>query len=170
MYYPLAVEPYTPERWFAAGKADPAFRTKPQIALDPVAQAVAQQWPFRAVVADCLYGEHHGFRNGLVQRAVPSVVALKPSHAWWAPVDAVGAVWAVAEQGGRGGAEEPGAWIAVERTFRDGHDETWWALEGVAGPYGPHRPRRLVIATTDPATLPEPTTWYLENYAAPGQR
>ena len=162
VYYPLAVEPYTPERWFAAGKADPAFRTKPQIALDLVAQAVAQQWPFRAVVADCLYGEHHGFRNGLVQRAVPSVVALKPSHAWWAPVDAVGAVWAVAEQGGWGGAEEPGAWIAVERTFRDGHDETWWALEGVAGPYGPHRPRRLVIATTDPATLPEPTTWYLE--------
>ena len=30
VYSPLAVEPYTPERWFAAGKADPAFRTEPQ--------------------------------------------------------------------------------------------------------------------------------------------
>ena len=47
------------------------------------------------------------------------------------------------------------------RHFRDGHTETWWALEGVAGPYGPDRPRRLVIATADPATLPEPATWYL---------
>ena len=51
--------------------------------------------------------------------------------------------------------------MPVERTFRDGHTETWWALEGVAGPYGPDRPRRLVIATPDPATLPEAATWYL---------
>jgi hypothetical protein len=34
-------------------------------------------------------------------------------------------------------------------------------LEGRAGPYGPDRPRRLVIATVDPATLPEAATWYL---------
>ena len=29
VYYPLEVEPYTPAPWFARGKADPAFRTKP---------------------------------------------------------------------------------------------------------------------------------------------
>jgi hypothetical protein len=161
IYYPLAVEPYTPERWFPAGKHDPAFRTKPQLALALVDQAVAQDWPFRAVVADCLYGEHHGFTAGLVQRGVPYVVALKPSHAWWAPRDALGAVWEVAERGGWRSPQQPGAWVAVHRTFRDGHTETWWALEGDAGPYGPHRPRRLVIATPDPATLPEPATWYL---------
>jgi hypothetical protein len=161
VYYPLAVEPYTPERWFAAGKADPAFRTKPQIALDLVDQALAQSWPFRAVVADCLYGEHHGFTRGLTQRRVPYVVAIKPSHAWWAPVEASGAVWEVAAAGGWVSPEQPGAWVPVERTFRDGHTTTWWGLEGDAGPYGPHRPRRLVIATVDPATLPEPATWYL---------
>jgi SRSO17 transposase len=162
VYYPLAVEPYTPAPWFPQGKADPGFRTKPAIALTLVEQALAQAVPFRAVVADCLYGEHHGFTAGLVARGVPYVAALKPSHAWWAPLEAVGAVWEVAEQGGWVSAEEPGAWIAVARTFRDGQTERWWALEGVAGPYGPHRPRRLVIATTDPATLPETTTWYLE--------
>src|SRR5829696_10254796 len=32
VYYPLELEPYTPAQWFARGKADPAFRTKPQIA------------------------------------------------------------------------------------------------------------------------------------------
>src|SRR5262245_45901827 len=42
VYYPLAVEPYTPERWFSAGKADPAFRTKPQLALALIDQAQAQ--------------------------------------------------------------------------------------------------------------------------------
>lgn len=161
IYYPLAVEPYTPERWFAGGKADPAFRTKPQIALELVDQALAQDWPFRAVVADCLYGEHRGFTRGLTQRNVPYVVALKPSHAWWAPVETIGAVWEVAAAGGWVNAEQPGAWQPVVRQYRDGHQETWWALEGEAGPFGPERGRRLVIATVDPATLPEAATWYL---------
>lgn len=161
IYYPLAAGPYTPERWFAGGKADPAFRTKPRIALELVDQAIAQDWPFRAVVADCLYGEHRGFIRGLTQRGVPYVVALKPSHAWWAPVEAIGAVGEVAAAGGWATAEQPGAWQPVPRQYRDGHQETWWALEGVAGPFGPDRTRRLVIATTDPATLPEAATWYL---------
>ena len=161
VYYPLAVEPYTPERWFPAGKHDPAFRTKPAIALALIDQAVAQAWPFRAVVADCLYGEHHGFTAGLTTRGVPYVVGLKPSHSWWAPVEALGAVWQVAEAGGWESPAHPGLWQAVIRHYRDGHHETWWALEGAAGPYGPERPRRLVIATVDPATLPEAATWYL---------
>jgi SRSO17 transposase len=161
LYYPLAVEPYTPERWFAGGKADPAFRTKPAIALALVDQALTQGWPFRAVVADCLYGEHRGFTAGLRQRGVPYVVALKPSHAWWAPVEAIGAVWEVATAEGWQNPAQPGAWVAVERQFRDGHAETWWALEGSTGPYGPDRPQRLIIATVDPANCPETATWYL---------
>ena len=162
VYAPLAVDPSTPAPWFALGKADPALRTKPQIALELVDRAVAEGWPFRVVVADCLYGEHHGFTGGLTQRGVPYVVALKPSHAWWAPVEAIGAVWEVAAAGGGVGPEQPGDWLPVERTFRDGHTTIWWALEGIAGPYGPERTRRLVIATPDPAALPEPATWYLE--------
>lgn len=161
VYYPLAVEPYTPAHWFAEGKHDPAFRTKPEIALELVDHAVAQDWPFRAVVADCLYGEHHGFTRGLEERDVPYVVALTPSHAWWAPAEAIGAVWEVAAAGGWISPTQPGTWVAVERAFRDGHTTTWWVLEGEAGPYGPGRARRLVIATVDPATLPEPATWYL---------
>jgi SRSO17 transposase len=161
LYYPLAVEPYTPAPWFPRGKADPRFRTKPQIALELVDGALAAAWPFGAVVADCLYGEHHGFTRGLEQRGVPYVVALKPSHGWWAPVEAIGAVWEVAAQGAWVSPDQPGAWVPVTRSFRDGHQETWWGLEGVAGPYGPEQGRRLVIATLDPATLPEAATWYL---------
>jgi SRSO17 transposase len=161
VYYPLAVEPYTPQHWFPRGTADPGFRTKPQIALNLVDRTLAQDWPLRAVVADCLYGEHHGFTSGLQARGVPYVVALKPSHSWWAPAEAIGAVWEVAEAGGWSGPEHSGAWRPIDRHYRDGHVETWWALEGEAGPYGPDRGRRLVIATADPATLPETATWYL---------
>jgi hypothetical protein len=57
----------------------------------------------------------------------------------------------------------------VVRTFRDGPGQTWWALEGIAGPYGPERPQRLVIATPDPASLPERTTWYLATTLSVGE-
>ena len=64
---------------------------------------------------------------------------------------------------------QPGQWIKVERTFRDGSKQTWWALEVKAGPYGPEKTERAVIATTDPVTLPDISTWYLvTNLPAPG--
>jgi hypothetical protein len=49
----------------------------------------------------------------------------------------------------------------VTRTFRDGSSQDWWALEVVTGPYGPNKQERVVIATTDPVTLPDLTTFYL---------
>jgi hypothetical protein len=50
-----------------------------------------------------------------------------------------------------------------------GHEEAWWALEVDAGPYGPHREGRSVVATTDPKELPDKATWYLRtNLPHPG--
>ena len=117
--------------------------------------------PFRAVVADSFYGEDAGFRQRLHELAVGDVLALQPSHTWRHRVGTVGALWEAAELAGWRDANAPGAWIAVERTFRDGYTEAWWALEVTAGPYGPARGLRAVVATTDPATLLDHTTWYL---------
>jgi len=169
VYYPLAVEPFTPGQHFARGMRDPAYRTKPQIALDLVAQAVAGGIPFRAVVADSFYGDNDGFKTGLHQLAVGYVLALKPSHSWWAPVGTINGVQDAARAAPWDGPAAPGAWQPVVRTFRDGHTEGWWALELDLGPYGPERSQRVVVATTDPATLPELTTWYVvTNLPAPG--
>src|SRR5579883_2503512 len=42
-------------------------------------------------------------------------------------------------------------------------------LEVEAGPYGPEKPRRVLVATTDPRTLPRLCPWYLvTNLPAPG--
>ena len=49
----------------------------------------------------------------------------------------------------------------MTRRFRDGHTETWWAADAQLGGWGPDRPLRLVVATTDPARLPGHSTWYL---------
>jgi SRSO17 transposase len=158
VYYPLEVEPYTPESYFAQGKNDPAFRTKPQIALRLVHQAIEQAWPFRAVVADSLYGEDRGLRDGLRQLRVPYVMALKPSHAWWHPAGVAGSLQEVAKEVGWLSREQPGQWVHIARTFRDGSTQEWWAVEIVAGPYGPGKKERAIVATTDPQTLPDLTT------------
>lgn len=63
---------------------------------------------------------------------------------------------------------ERGQWVQLTRTFRDGSEQVWWAIEIVAGPYGPGKAERAVVATTDPTTLPDLTTWYLvTNLPAP---
>jgi SRSO17 transposase len=58
LHYPLEVQPYTPAHHFKGGNSDQRFRTKPRIALELVDGAVEMGIPFRAVVADILYGEH----------------------------------------------------------------------------------------------------------------
>lgn len=44
VYYPSEVEPYTPEKYFAKGRNDLAFRTKLNIALQLVQQAMKEGW------------------------------------------------------------------------------------------------------------------------------
>jgi len=169
LYYPLHYEPYTPAHHFARGKADPQFRTKRQIAGELVGRAVASGVPCRAVVAASFYGEDEPFRQELRRHGRGYVLALRPTHAWWHRAGTIGSLQEAVAAAPWGGAEQPGAWVPVERSFRDGHTETWWALEVEAGPYGPNTPQRVVVATTDPRTLPALSTWYLvTNLPAPG--
>ena len=169
VYYPLHFAPYTPAHHFARGKADPQFRTKRQIAAELVRRALAAGIPCRAVVADSFYGEDEPLRQELRAWGLGYVLALQPSHGWWHRAGTIGSLQEAVVAAPWGGAEDPGAWVPVERSFRAGHTETWWVLEVQAGPYGPEKPQRVLIATTDPRTLPTLSTWYLvTNLPAPG--
>ncbi|MCA1719526.1 MAG: IS701 family transposase [Actinobacteria bacterium] len=162
VYWPHDFEPYTPAHHFQGGKNDPKFRTKLKIARELVMQAVEEGIPFRAVVADSFYGEDEEFRWTLRDLGVGFVLALKPSHGWWhREGEEIGALWEAALGTGWEGPDSLGEWTRVERRFSDGHIEEWWALEVEAGPYGPERAQRAVVATTDPEKLPERKTWYL---------
>jgi DDE superfamily endonuclease len=171
VYYPVDFEPYTPAHHFEGGKNDPGFRTKLKIASQLVELATQRSIPFAAVVADSFYGEDEGFKRSLSEIGVGYVLALKPSHAWWHKEGEVGSPWEAALVAGEGWEDErhPGDWVKVTRSFRDGHEEAWWALEVNVGPYGPDKDRRAVVATTDPQRLPEKKTWYLtSNLPHPG--
>ena len=163
VYWPMDFEPYTPSHHFEGGKNDPGFRTKLKIASELVEMAVGRGSPFRAVVADSFYGEDEGFKRRLSELGAGYVLALKPSHAWWHKMGEIGSPWEAAIAAGEAwrDARHPGDWVKVVRSFKDGHQEEWWALEVDVGPYGPQRERRAVVATTDPERLPDKSTWYL---------
>ncbi|MFJ1845993.1 transposase [Streptomyces sp. NPDC088146] len=136
LYYPLYAVPYSPAHHFPKGKSDPGFRTKLQIAAELARTAKAAGVAFRAVAADCAYGDQDGFRRQFDATGLPFVMALKPSHGTWAygkdactPVHAAHSLtWTDPER--------PGDWTAAERTFRDGHTETWWAADATLGWWG----------------------------------
>lgn len=155
-YYPLHVMPYTPECRLAGGKQDAAFRTKPQIALDLVERAQAAGIAFKAIVADCFYGDNNALEAALRQRQLPYVLAHRGTVGrGWAPAD-------VAHSFEDAARELPlRAWQRIKRRFRGGHTERWWAAELTLFGYGPDRPVRAMCATTDRRTLPELSTWYL---------
>lgn len=162
VYYPLHTVPYRPASTLPGGRSDPEFATKPALAASLVSRAVAAGVVFRAVVADCEYGPGKGraLVDALDNTGVPFVVAVQPNQ----PVDraedpiVTPAQLAAAQSFTP---SRPGRWHRFTRVFRDGHTERWWATDIAHGPYGPNRDRRLVVATTDPVTLPLAGTRYL---------
>lgn len=96
------------------------------------------------------------------------IVAIALLGCYRLPEGLAGSLKDVAHDAGWESAKSPGKWRPVTRTFRDGSTQVWWVLEIVAGPYGPDKTERAVVATTDPYTLPDLTTWYLvTNLPAP---
>jgi DDE superfamily endonuclease len=153
------------------GKQDPQFRTKLKIGVELVRRAVQVPIPFRAVVADSFYGEDRGFRKGLRDLNVGYVLALKPSHEWWHPQEEIGSFQEAARAGRWKSPEQPGQWVKIIRTFRDGSSQDCWALELDIRPFGPEKQERVIVATTDPDILPDLTTFDLiTNLPAPGSQ
>jgi hypothetical protein len=105
-YYPLHVRPYTPAARLAGGKHHPAFRTKPQLALELVLAARAA---------------------GIL--SMLAVCALKPAQVVWTPPPEPESPWAVLWEAAdrlswtaHHDAARPGAWTVVVRRFHDGHE------------------------------------------------
>jgi hypothetical protein len=160
-YWPVHAVPYTPASRLPGGERDPGFKTKPQLAVELVQEARQAGIRFQAVVADCFYGDNPGFTDALTATEVPFVLALKPRKGTWAPADQAHTPVQAARELGWRSPNRPGQWRRIQRRFRDGHTETWWAADARLGGWGPDRRLRLVVATTDPARLPGHSSWYL---------
>jgi hypothetical protein len=161
VYYPLHTSRCTPAHHFARGRSDPAFRTKPQLAAALAARGKEAGFGCRAVVADCAYSVSDDWYLALREAGLAYAVALRPHRGTWARADQPHTPNEAAHALAWHDARRPGEWTPVERHFRDGHTEIWWAADAHLSGYGPGSRCRLVVATTDPATLPPKATWYL---------
>jgi SRSO17 transposase len=90
---PVAWRLYLPEIWCQdsdrrrqAGVPEAvAFQTKPEIALDQMRQAVAQEIPSGVVLADAAYGNSMAFRTAVTELGLPYAVGIESSTTVWEP-------------------------------------------------------------------------------------
>jgi len=88
---PVGWRLYLPASWLssperrAVGKIpdDVVYRSKNELALDLIDQALAWGLPRLPVVADSAYGNDFDFRSGLRERKMPYAVAVEPSTKVW---------------------------------------------------------------------------------------
>lgn len=160
-HVPLGVKPYWPASRLPEGKKDSRFRTKPELAWELVEEASRQGIRFRAVVADCIYGEHPTFTANLFCADIPYVVAIRSNHGVWQFVEdpTNPPAFNPREAAERIPLER---WQRVERTDSHGKELIRYVVELELGnAYGPRRNWRLIAATTDPRVLKKDDTWYL---------
>ena len=93
---PVAYRLYLPQDWaddpvrrtVANVPADIRFKTKPEIALQQMRQALAAGVPPSVALADPAYGNDSNFRAGITQLGLAYAVAIMPSTAVWRPGEA----------------------------------------------------------------------------------
>jgi SRSO17 transposase len=166
-HVPLGVKPYRPARRLPQGKADPAFRTKPELAWELIEEARAAGIPFRVVVADCVYGENAKLESRLYGAQLRYVLALRPSHGTWqvVPDAAHPPAFTPAEAAQR---VPPEQWRRVDLVDSHGRPLVRYVTELELGAsYGPTRPVRLIAATDDPAVLKADATWFMTTNLTP---
>jgi SRSO17 transposase len=90
---PIAWRLYLPEAWAsdperrqrAGVPEDVEFQTKPEIALEQMREAIAQQVPVGAVLADAGYGNGTQFRTSITELGLQYVVGIESSVTVWEP-------------------------------------------------------------------------------------
>jgi SRSO17 transposase len=90
---PVAWRLYLPETWCQGdGRRERAgvpkqigFQTKPEIALEQIRQAIAQQVPTGVVLADAGYGHGMPFRDALTELGLTYVVGIESTTGVWGP-------------------------------------------------------------------------------------
>jgi hypothetical protein len=156
---PLGVQPSWPASQLPGGKADPTFRSKPELAGELIREAQDAGVPFRVVVADCVDGENAKLEGRLFAARIPSIVALRPNRGTWQFVEdeANPPPFPPAEAARR---VPERAWPKLIRRDRHGKELIRDVAELELGfADGPTRPVRLVAATADPTKLKPDATW-----------
>lgn len=160
-HLPLGVKPYRPAKLLPLGKADPTFRTKPELAWELIQEAQAEGISFRLVVADCVYGENSKFEARLFSARIRYILALRPNRGTWQFVEDPSnpPAFTPAEAAARVALSQ---WQPSARIDSHGKELVRYVAELQLGTaYGPDQEVRLIAATDDPTKLKAESTWYM---------
>jgi SRSO17 transposase len=137
--FPLLCEVFKPRLRL---KAMDGYQTKPQLALQLIRTLKQLRFPFHLVVVDSLDRESSELLEGLLALDLDFVVSIRA---------------------GQGGLRGPGqrvrytTWEPFDRCFTDRRREIRHICEII---FGRRRDIRYYQITTDPATMPEESTWF----------
>jgi DDE superfamily endonuclease len=160
-HVPLGVRPYRPAGRLPDGKADPRFRTKPELAWELIQEARAAGIPFRVVVADCIYGENPTLQSELWAAGLRYVLAVRPHRGTWqyVPDPTHPPAFTPAQAAQRLPLDQ---WQRTVRPDSHGKDLVRYIAELRLGTsYGPDQPFRLIAASEDPTKLKPDATWFV---------
>jgi SRSO17 transposase len=160
-HVPLGVRLYRPACRLPKGKADPAFATKPELAWELICEARAAGVPFRAVVADCVYGENPKLEGRLFAARIRYVLALRPGHGTWqfVPDPRHPPAFTPAEAAQRLPKEQ---WQRLALVDSHGKLLVRYVAELELGrAYGPTCHVRLIAATADPGVFKADSSWFM---------
>jgi SRSO17 transposase len=138
--FPLLFKVFKPKTRLKSGEG---YKTKPELAVEIIQELEQWGFQFEVVLADSLYGESGDFISELEKLGLKYVVAIRSNHGVWLP---------------------PGQrvrytnWRPFERIFSNGDQQTRYIREII---FGQRRRIRFYHLTTDPATLPPESTWYI---------
>jgi SRSO17 transposase len=175
---PIAWRLYLPEVWAsdperrqqAGVPEDVEFRTKPEIALEQMREAIAQQVPTGAVLADAGYGNGTQFRASISELGLEYMVGIESSVTVWGPGQQP--LPAPARKPGRGAPpkrlqrDETHQPVSVKQLARDLPSSAWKNVGWRQGSKGTLRSRfaavRVRAAHRDyKRTEPHPEEWLL---------
>jgi SRSO17 transposase len=108
---PLMFKVFKPEKRLQEGDE---YKSKPALAIEIIKILQGMGFKFKLVLADSLYGESTGFRRTIKQLGLNYILAIRSNHGVWMPADQK---------------VSQGNWVAFERVFSDGSQETRYIRE-----------------------------------------
>lgn len=152
MSYPMSWRLFLPEDWCkdSARRAEAripeevVYRTKTELALELVDQAIAWDLPRGAVLTDSFYGNDYSFRAALREKRLDYAVALEPTTVVWTDAPNQGPVTATGRMGRprrHPRRQDMPTTISLEKLARELAPKAWRRVTWRIGTKGPQRSR-----------------------------
>ncbi len=141
MTFPLGFKVFKPQGTL---KKEDTYKTKNELASEMITELIEFGFQIELVLADSLYGESSTFIETLDKYQLPYILAIRSDHGVWMPSNQ---------------RVRANRWCKFQRTFSNQKSETRYIREII---YGQKRAVTYWEITTDPETMPENSTSFVQ--------